>query len=196
MNDQSTDIKCPHRCVFALRPAAPAQPDNVTRNVVFQEVLTGIRPPKPVTHETGPVQEVEDITEWLEFDAIEVEDEELIDEDAITEEGPTEEADIRRRVEARKRKPSQPQQRPKVRLDLPAQENIPSRLDYGPLSEYERIRDCIVEERDQLFLETFGFPLNQRHAVIGQLLGQEEGDSDDSEEEQVKYMLHRLSTEE
>ena len=69
--------------------------------------------------------------------------------------------------------------------DLPAEENIPSRLDYGPLSEYERIRDCIVEERDQLFLETFGFPLNQRHAVIGQLLGQEEGDSDDNEEEQV-----------
>ena len=173
--------------MFALRPAAPGEPDNVTRNVVFQEVLTGIRPPKPVSHAAGPVHEVEDITEWLEFDAVEVEDEELIDEDAITEEGPTEEADIRRRVEARKRKPTQPQQKAKVRLDLPAQENIPSRLDYGPLSEYERIRDCNVEERDRLFLEIFGFPLDQRHAVIGQLLGQEEGDSDDNEEEQVTH---------
>ena len=176
--------------MFAIRPTAPGQPDNVTRNVVFQEVLTGIRPQKPVTHKAGPVQEIEDITEWLEFDAIELEDEELINEDAITEEGPTEEADIRRRVEARKSKPTPRQQRATIVMDLPAEEDIPRRLDNGPVSEYERIRDCNIEERDQLFLETFGYPLNQGHAVIGQLLGQEEGDSDDNVEEQVWLRVH------
>ena len=49
--------------------------------------------------------------------------------------------------------------------DLPAEENIPSRLDYGLLSEYERIRVCNVKKRDQLLLEIFGFKLDNEEQV-------------------------------
>ena len=156
---------------------------------MFKEVLEGVQPTKSsVDVQTGVAREVEDITEWTDYDAIEVEMEVAFNEDAVAENGPESREEERRRVEARRRIP--PAKRG-IKLTeksiLPAQENILGRLDYGPPSEYERIRDCNVEERDQLFLEIFGYPLDQRHAVISQLLGQEEGDSDDAEEEQVTY---------
>ena len=176
-----------HRCIFAIKASSPGEQASTARNVVYKEVLEGVQPKKSsVEVQTEETREVDDITEWTDYDAIEMEMEDELDEDAISETGPDSKEEAQRRVEARRRTP--PAKRGgnlTERSILSAEENIPSRLDYGPLSEYERIRDCIVEERDQLFLETFGFPLNQRHAVIGQLLGQEEGDSDDNEEEQV-----------
>ena len=154
---------------------------------MFKEVLEGVQPTKAsVEVQTEETREVDDITEWTDYDAIEVEMEGELNEDTIAETGPDSKEEAQRRIEARKRiPPAKRGSKLTERSILSAGEYIPSRLDYGPLSEYERIRDCIVEERDQLFLETFGFPLNQRRAVIGQLLGQEEGDSDDNEEEQV-----------
>ena len=148
-----------------------------------------MQPTKSSVHvQTGEAREVEDITEWTDYDAIEVEMEGEFNEDAVAENGPESREEERRRVEARRRIPPA---KGGIKLTensiLPAQVNLPGRLDYGPRSEYERIRDCNVEERDQLFLEIFGYPLDQRHAVISQLLGQEEGDSDDTEDEQVTY---------
>ena len=156
---------------------------------MFKEVLEGVQPTKSsVEVQSGVTQEVEDITEWTDYDAIEVEMEGAFNEDAVAETGPESREEERRRVEARRRIPPAKRGVKLTEKSNPsAQENIPGRLDCGPLSEYERIRDCNVEERDQLFLEIFGYPLDQRHAVIGQLLGQEEGDSDDTEEEQVTY---------
>ena len=156
---------------------------------MFQEVLEGVQPTKSIAEvQTEETREVDDISEWTDYDAIEVEMEAEFNEDTIAETGPDSKEEGQRRVEARRRiPPTKKGGKLKERSTLATEGNIPSRLDYGPLSEYERIRDCNVEERDQLFLEIFGFPLNQRHAVIGELLGQEEGDSDDNEEEQVSY---------
>jgi len=174
------------RCIFAIKSSTPGEPASTTRNVVFKEVLEGVQPTKSsVEVQTEDTQEVDDVTEWTDYDAIEVEMEDAFNEDEVAETGPDSKEEAQRRVEARRRiPPAKRGGKPTERSIPPPQENIPSRLDYGPPSEYERIRDCNVEEMNQLFLETFGYPLEHGHGIISQLLGQQEGDSDDNEEEE------------
>ena len=63
-------VNIPYRCVFAIPPTVPGQPTNMTRNVVYKEVLTGIQPAEPEQPGgDGPTIEVSDIAEWLDYDA-------------------------------------------------------------------------------------------------------------------------------
>ena len=65
-------------------PTLAGGPANVTRNIVFQEVLEGVRQAVPVSETTTTAsQEVEDITDWIDYEAIEVEMENTLDEDAV-----------------------------------------------------------------------------------------------------------------
>ena len=60
--------------MFAIKPIPAENPANVTRNIVFQEVLDGVRQAVEVSvTPTAVSQEVEDITEWNDYEAIEVE---------------------------------------------------------------------------------------------------------------------------
>ena len=91
-----------HRCVFALRPDTSEQDPNVTRNVVFQEVLTGIRQEAPAPPEEAVLHEVDDIDQqWFDYDTMDVEGEDMIHEEALTERGPDAKDEVRRRVAAR-----------------------------------------------------------------------------------------------
>ena len=98
-------VGAPERCVVALKPG---EVGNSTRNVVFQEVLEGVQPPRPaeVEVEVGPTQEVEDITQWLDYDAVEVEMEETFNEETMEEAGADDQEEARRRVDARRRLPT------------------------------------------------------------------------------------------
>ena len=170
------------RCVFAFRPDASGQDPNVTRNVVFQEVLTGIRQEAPALPEVGPAHEVDDIDQqWLDYDTMDVEDEDLINEEVLSEAGPDAQDDVRRRVAARKRQPAERNQKQqRGSASLPTTDPV---IGDEPLCEYEQIRESNIRERDALFYEKFGYHLRDGHGILTELLGQEEGDSD--EEEQV-----------
>ena len=171
------------RCVFAIKPIPAENPANVTRNIVFQEVLDGVRQAVPVSvTPTAATQEVEDITEWNDYEAIEVEMENTLDEDAVAEEGPLSQEETRQRVKARRKAPSSNQRQ--LRRDV-----SPPRVWLEadePLSEYEEIRESNIREREALFYEQFGYHLRDERGILAETLGQEEGDSElDDEEEQV-----------
>ena len=86
---------------------------------------------------------------------------------------------------------------PAVTPDLPAEDNIPSRLDYGLLSEYKRIRVCNVKKRDQLFLEIFGFKLDNEEQVtqtVHNFSCQLQNDMCNSGVKQPQEPKHRIST--
>ena len=86
---------------------------------------------------------------------------------------------------------------PAVTPDLPAEDNIPSRLDYGLLSEYKRIRVCNVKKRDQLFLEIFGFKLDNEEQVTQTVHNfgcQLQNDMYNSGVKQPQEPKHRIST--
>ena len=184
---QSQLITC--RCVFALRPDDSGQDPNVTRNVVFQEVLTGIRQEAPLLPEVGAVYEVDDIgQQWFDYETMDVEDEDMINEEALTERGPDAQDDVRRRVAARKRQPTKRSQKQREQASWPTTEPV---IGDEQLCEYEQIRESNIRERDALFYETFGYHLRDGPSMLAELLGQEEGDSDiDEEEEQVWSSIH------
>ena len=164
-------------------PTLAGGPANVTRNIVFQEVLEGVRQAVPVSETpTAASQEVEDITNWTDYEAIEVEMENTLDEDAVAEEGPLSQEETRRRVEARKKAPSSNQKQPRREVSPPR-----AWLEADePLSEYEKIREGNIREFDALFYERFGYHRRDGHGILAELLGQEEEDSEiDEEEEQV-----------
>ena len=179
---QSQLITC--RCVFALRPDDSGQDPNVTRNVVFQEVLTGIRQEAPALPEVGAVYEVDDIgQQWFDYETMDVEDEDMINEEALTERGPDAQDDVRRRVAARRRQPTKRSQKQREDDSVPTTGPF---IGNEPLCEYEQIREGNIRERDALFFEKFGYHLRDGQGILAELLGQEEGDSDiDDEEEQV-----------
>ena len=154
----------------------------MTRNVVFQEVLTGIRQEAPALPEVGPVHKVDEIDQqWLDYDTMDVEDEDMINEEALHEGGPDAQDDVRRRVAARKRQPAERNQKQqRGSASLPTTDPV---IGDEPLCEYEQIRESNIRERDALFYEKFGYHLRDGHGILTELLGQEEGDSD--EEEQV-----------
>ena len=128
------------------------------------------------------MHEVDEIDQqWLDYDTMDVEDEDMINEEALHEAGPDAQDDVRRRVAARKRQPAkrnQKQQREPA--SLPTTDPV---IGDEPLCEYEQIRESNIRERDALFYEKFGYHLRDGHGILTELLGQEEGDSD--EEEQV-----------
>lgn len=172
------------RCVFAIKPKLAGGPANVTRNVVFHEVLEGVSQPVPAVQtpsvaEARPaaVQEVEDISEWNDYDAIEAEMEHELDEDAVTEEMPLSQEETRRRVEAGRKTPATRQRRPSAQ-SLAAAPPVP---EYEPSCEYERIRDDNVAEFRSKYLETFGVPWGQQNGLLEQTLFQpdiEEGEDE------------------
>ena len=125
---------------------------------------------------------MEDFTDWIDYEAIEVEMENTLDEDAVAEEGPIGQEETRRRVEARRKAPPTKQKQPRREVSPPR-----AWLEADePLSEYEEIRESNIRERDALFYEKFGYHLRDGHGILTELLGQEEGDSEiDDEEEQV-----------
>ena len=170
--------------MFALRPDASGQDPNVTRNVVFQEVLAGIRQEAPPLPEAGAVHEVDDIgQQWLDYDTMDVEDEDIINEEALTEGGPDAPDDVRRRVATRKRQPIKRSQKQREEESLPTAGPV---IGGEPLSEYEEIRESNIREREALFYEQFGYHLRDERGILAETLGQEEGDSElDDEEEQV-----------
>merc|ERR1712001_583148 len=116
------------------------------------EVLEGVQPPKPaeVEVEAGPTQEVEDITQWLDYDAVEVEMEETFNEETMEE--------TRRRVDARRRLPTTVGRQPRRRSDDIEEASTASVPQYEPSCEYEYIRDLTVADRDRLYEATFGVP--------------------------------------
>ena len=178
-----------HRCVFALRPDTSEQDPNVTRNVVFQEVLTGIRQEAPAPPEEAVLHEVDDIDQqWFDYDTMDVEGEDMIHEEALTERGPDAQDEVRRRVAGRKRQPTKRSQKQRVQGSWPTIEPV---IGDEPLCEYEQIRERNIRERDALFYEKFGYHLRDGRSILTELLGQEEGDSEiDEEEEQVRSRIH------
>ena len=191
---QSQLITC--RCVFALRPDDSGQDPNVTRNVVFQEVLEGVQPPRPaeVEVEVGPTQEVEDITQWLDYDAVEVEMEETFNEETMEEAGGDDQEEARRRVDARRRLPTTVGRQPRRRsIDDIEEASTASVPEYEPCCEYERIRDRIKADCERVYETTFGvpYPRGQQSGMLEQILlqpdlGEEEeevGAMGDTEEE-------------
>ena len=82
---------------------------------------------------------------------------------------------------ARKRQPAERNQKQQREpASLPTTDPV---IGDEPLCEYEQIRESNIRERDALFYEKFGYHLRDGHGILTELLGQEEGDSD--EEEQV-----------
>ena len=131
------------------------------------------------------MHEVDDIDQqWLDYDTMDVEDEDLINEEVLSEAGPEAQDDVRRRVAARKRQPAERNQKQqRGSASLPTTDPV---IGDEPLCEYEQIRESNIRERDALFYEMFGYHLRDGHGILTELLGQEEGDSEiDDEEEQV-----------
>ena len=176
-------VGAPDRCVFAFKPILPAGPANVTRNIVFQEVLEGVRPALTVTCPAAATatKEVDDITNWTDYDAIEVEMEHALDEDVIAEEGPISADETRRRVEARQKVPTRVQ-----RPDEQSNDQCPPAtgpiIGDEPLCEYEQIRESNIDERDALFYATFGYHINEARSTVTGVLGHAEIDSDQEEQ--------------
>ena len=182
---KNDSLKSLHRCVFAFKPTPARGPVNVTRNVVFQEVLEGVRqavpasdpPPAPTT------TEVDDITDWTDYEAIEVEMEHALDEDAVAEEGPTSAEETRRRVEARKWTPPIRQKQPRRDVE---EVSLPTMTRGEPCCEYERIKYDNEDEINAMFYETFGYHISEARSSVRGVLGHQEADSEnDDEEEQV-----------
>ena len=170
-------VNIPYRCVFAIPPTVPGQPTNITRNVVYKEVLTGIQPVEPEQPGgDGPTIEVSDIAEWLDYDTAEVEGEEELNDEAIMEASPIQPEETRRRVQARER---QPVLRQKSHMEEIAQSMV---TDNEPVCEYEKIREWIDKDKKEFFLETFGFPYDQNRSVLTQLLERDESSSDETDE--------------
>ena len=162
-------------------PTLAGGPANVTRNIVFQEVLEGVRQAVPVSETpTAASQEVEDITDWTDYEAIEVEMENTLDEDAVAEEGPISQEETRRRVEARRRVPPTRQKQPRREVSPPG--SWPE-VD-EPLCEYEKIRECTIKEIEAKFYEEFGYHIREARSTVRGVLGHEEVDSDTEEEEE------------
>ena len=163
-------------------PTLDGGPFNVTRNIVFQEVLEGVRQAVPVseTPTAASHQEVEDITDWIDYEAIEVEMENTLDEDAVAEEGPISQEETRRRVEARRRVPPTRQKQPRREVSPPG--SWPE-VD-EPLCEYEKIRELRIEEIEAKFYEEFGYHIREARSTVRGVLGHEEVDSDTEEEEE------------
>ena len=128
------------------------------------------------------MHEVDEIDQqWLDYDTMDVEDEDMINEEALHEAGPDAQDDVRRRVAARKRQPAernQKQQREPASLPTTDPDNGAE-----PLCDYEQIRESNIRASEALVYEKFGYHLRDGHGILTELLGQEEGDSD--EEEQV-----------
>ena len=166
-------VGAPERCVVALKHGEVL---NCTRNVVFYEVLEGVQPPKPaeVEVEAGPTQEVEDITQWLDYDAVEGEMEETFNEETIEEAGADDQEETRRRVDARRRLPTTVGRQPRRRSDDIEEASTASVPQYEPSCEYEYIRDLTVADRDRLYEATFGvpYPRGQQNGLLAQTLCQ------------------------
>ena len=177
-------VNIPYRCVFAIPPTLPGQPANMTRNVVYKEVLTGIQPAEPEQPSgDGPIHEVSDIAEWLDYDTAEVEGEEEINDEAITEASLIQPEETRQRVQARER---QPVHRQRSHMDETAQSMVTPSTNTEPLCEYEKIRECNIQEIDARFYEEFGYHIREARSTARGVLGHEEVDSDtEGEEEQV-----------
>ena len=178
-------VGAPERCVVALKPG---EVGNSTRNVVFQEVLEGVQPPRlaEVEVEVGPTQEVEDITQWLDYDAVEVEMEETFNEETMEEAGADDQEEARRRVDARRRLPTTVGRQSRRRSDGIEEASSASVPEYEPCCEYERIRDQIKADCERMYEVTFGvpYPRGQQSGMLEQILHQ----PDLGEEEQVGAM--------
>ena len=178
-------VGAPERCVVALKPG---EVGNSTRNVVFQEVLEGVQPPRlaEVEVEVGPTQEVEDITQWLDYDAVEVEMEETFNEETMEEAGADDQEEARRRVDARRRLSTTVGRQSRRRSDGIEEASSASVPEYEPCCEYERIRDQIKADCERMYEVTFGvpYPRGQQSGMLEQILHQ----PDLGEEEQVGAM--------
>lgn len=172
------------RCVFAIKPKLAGGPANVTRNVVFHEVLEGVNQPVPAVQtpsaaEARPaaVQEVEDISEWNDYDAVEAEMEHELDEDLVTEEMPLSQEETRRRVEAGRKTPATRQRRPSAQS--PAAAPVP---EYEPSCEYERIKFDTVAAFRMKYHETFGVPWGLQNGLLEHTLFQPDIEEEEEEE--------------
>ena len=178
-------VGAPERCVVALKPG---EVGNSTRNVVFQEVLEGVQPPRlvEVEVEAGPPQEVEDITQWLDYDAVEVEMEETFNEETMEEAGADDQEEARRRVDARRRLPTTVGRQSRRRSDGIEEASSASVPEYEPCCEYERIRDQIKADCERMYEVIFGvpYPRGQQSGMLEQILHQ----PDLGEEEEVGAM--------
>lgn len=185
------------QCWYAIRAAVMGKPFNHTPNVVFREVLQ-----EADSHQEEPMEEVQsspvtavsvtevdDINLWADYDAIETEfdiDLELDLEELGTPQQPVE---ARHRVE--RTCPASlscllpedmgppPTAWKSVQLD---RESLPPLPDV-PLSQYEMIRENNIDKLNEVFLQTFGYPLNRRNSCLVRhslIPGYEEVDKDDN----------------
>merc|ERR1712141_139097 len=151
--------------------------------------MGGVQPPKPaeVEVEAGPTQEVEDITQWLDYDAVEVEMAETFNEETMEEAGADDQEETRRRVDARRRLPTTVGRQPRRRSDDIEEASTASVPQYEPSCEYEYIRDLTVADRDRLYEATFGvpYPRSQQNGLLAQTLCQPDLGEEEEEEEEV-----------
>ena len=157
------------RCTFAIK-TMPGEPFNKTRNVVYKEVLEQSQ----VEVETVPTEvetleeEVEDITTWLDYDAIEAEFEFEFESEITIEESQPVQADIRQRLERVKRRPGRlTKQAPRRAVAPPPIDE--SYVEYVPMCEYERIREQNIQERNEEYLRIFGEPLDESRGQLSRL---------------------------
>ena len=144
----------------------------MTRNVVFHEVLQGVQAPAVPTSatETGDVQvEVEDISQWLDYEAIEAEMLSEMDMNVVMEEPPISKEEVLRRVEARQKAPVKKQRQPGT-VFMPQ---------VDPPCPYERCRDDIVADKKDFYRQVFGVPYDSQTGIIAQMLGHADDDSTD-----------------
>ena len=157
------------RCTFAINPIS-GEPYNKTRNVVYKEVLEpNLEERELVPFEvTNPEEEVEDISRWLDYDAIEAEFEFEFEGDTNIEEAQPVQADIRRRLNKVRKTPIRLNKKtPRRAVPLPPI-NVTS-IDYSSMCEYERIREDNIAERNAEYLRIFGEPWDDSKGQFSKL---------------------------
>jgi hypothetical protein len=147
----------PDMCTFAIKAKA-GQPHNITRNVVFQEVLlsNSWEPPITVGQPVGPVLESDDMEYWNDYGAIEADFEtEFTTEEALEEAGPPLPAEVRRRVAAKNPEAKKRPAKPTAEAECYDPPTVPV---YVPECEYEEIRERNIDQKKTEFERIFGYP--------------------------------------
>ena len=117
---------------------------------------------------TNPEEEVEDISRWLDYDAIEAEFEFEFEGDTNIEEAQPVQADIRRRLNKVRKTPIRLNKKtPRHAVPLPPI-NVTS-IDYSSMCEYERIREDNIAERNAEYLRIFGEPWDDSKGQFSKL---------------------------
>ena len=187
-------VGAPEKCRLAIKPPKPEETYTSTRNVVFHEVLETMSQATEEKLEVVTTRiEVFDITEWLDYDAIDSEfDKEMELEEVLEEAEPDRPEEIERRLRARKRpqlkRLSRPTPQGTVIPDTASNPGIPKQ---GPLDKYEPIQRANIAEREREYFKIHGKPLIRSYAIQLGLMEEEVGDDITECEEQFLRVTGR-----